>query len=385
VRAAPLFELVHGLAAEEYHGCNSATNTNFRNQRNIEIMRGKILLLFLPFLAGAVFADQVHLKNGDQITGKIQKKDGASLTFTSDIFGPVTIPWESITRVTSDETLTVVLPDGKSVQGKITAENQTLEVVAPSSRATMAMSQVGAIRNADEQKAWEKVQNPGLLSLWNGFADLGISFTRGNSLASTVATGMNATRPTRTDKTSVYFNQIYSKGRLADGTTAATSKAIRGGWAYNRNLGPRLFANFFNDYEYDAFQSLDLRFVLGGGLGYSLVKRETTQLDLLGGGDYSHEKFNTPLTRNSAEIYWGNNLMHKFSKSTSMHQSFRMFNNLSDTGAYRMNFDIGAATVLKKWLSWQLTFSDRYLSDPAPGNKKNDVLFTTGLRFTFAQ
>jgi len=98
--------------------------------------------------------------------------------------------------------------------------------------------------------------------------------------------------------------------------------------------------NLFNDYEYDAFQSLDLRFVLGGGLGYSVIKKETTQLDLVGGGAYNHEKFNTPLTRNSGEVYWGNNLMHKFSKSTSLTQSFRMFNNLSNTGEYRINFDV---------------------------------------------
>jgi hypothetical protein len=29
--------------------------------------------------------------------------------------------------------------------------------------------------------------------------------------------------------------------------------------------------------------------------------------------------------------------------------------------------------------------SDRLLSDPAPGRKKNDLLFTTGLRLTFAR
>lgn len=349
------------------------------------MLRSKFFLIVLAFLASVAWADQVSLKNGDRVTGKIQKKDGASLTIKSDLFGPVTIPWESITQVTSDEPLTVVLPDGKAVQGKIAVENQKLEVATPAARESIPLTQVGAIRNADEQKAWERLQNPSVLSLWTGFADLGVSLTGGNAVTSTVTTAMSATRETRSDKTIAYFNQIYSKGKLADGTSTTTAQAVRGGWAYNRNLQPRLFVNLFNDYEYDAFQSLDLRFVLGGGLGYAVVKKEMTQFDLLGGADYSREKFSTPLTRNSAEAYWGNNLMHKFSKSTTLNQSFRMFNNLSNTGAYRMNFDVGTATVLRKWLSWQLTFSDRYLSDPAPGRKKNDVLFTTGLRFTFAR
>jgi hypothetical protein len=38
--------------------------------------------------------------------------------------------------------------------------------------------------------------------------------------------------------------------------------------------------NVFNDYEYDRFQDLDLRFVIGGGLGFHAVKTETSKLDL---------------------------------------------------------------------------------------------------------
>ena len=40
-------------------------------------------------------------------------------------------------------------------------------------------------------------------------------------------------------------------------------QAVRGGVGYDHNPKPRLFVNFFNDYKYDRFQSLDLRFVGG--------------------------------------------------------------------------------------------------------------------------
>jgi len=42
-------------------------------------------------------------------------------------------------------------------------------------------------------------------------------------------------------------------------------------------------------------------------------------------------------------------------------------------------------TRLKRWLSWQLTASDRFISDPVGGRKKNDVLLTTGFRVSFAR
>ena len=80
----------------------------------------------------------------------------------------------------------------------------------------------------------------------------------------------------------------------------------------------------------------------------------------------------------------GENLVHKFNGTTSVEQKFDYFANLSDTGAYRMNFDISAVTAIHKWLSWQVTVSDRFLSNPVPGRKKNDALFSTGLRVTFA-
>jgi putative salt-induced outer membrane protein YdiY len=351
-----------------------------------DTMKITLRILFLFWLFGlplGALADQVILKNGDRITGKIQKKDGANLVIKSDIFGLVTIPWEAVTQVTSDELLTVVLPEGKTLQGQIATEENKMTVKSPTVAESIALPQVTAIRNAEEQKAWERLQNPGLLSLWYGYADLGVSFARGNAVTSNIATALKTTRETRNDKISAYFNQIYSNGRLADGTEATTAKAVRGGWMYDRNLKKGAFLNLFNDYEYDAFQSLDLRFVLGGGFGYSFLKNDLTRLDLLGGLDYSREKFSTPLTRDSVEGYLGNRFSHQFSKTTALTQSFRMFTNLKDAVQYRMNFDIGTSTVLRKWLSWQLTLSDRFLNDPIPGHKKNDVLLTTGLRFSF--
>ena len=53
------------------------------------------------------------------------------------------------------------------------------------------------------------------------------------------------------------------------------------------------------------------------------------------------------------------------------------------TGAYRANFDVSSNTKLHKWLVWNLSFSDRYLSDPVAGRKPNDILYTTGVGLTF--
>jgi putative salt-induced outer membrane protein len=146
-----------------------------------------------------------------------------------------------------------------------------------------------------------------------------------------------------------------------------------------------VFLNLFNDYENNRFADLDLRVTVGGGLGYHTIKTERTRLDLLGGGNYAYEKFSTPETRNSGEIYWGNDWTYRLSKVAALSQTFRMFNNMTETGEYRINFDIGMVTNLNTWLAWQLTYSDRYQSNPVGGLKQNDMLFTTGLRVTFTR
>ena len=280
-----------------------------------------------------------------------------------------------------------MLPDGKTVQSTLQTSEGKVEL--KELRQAVAPAEVITIRNADEQKAYERLLSPGWGQLWAGTATIGLAGTQGNAQTRTFTMAMNTARVTNTDKTSLYFSAVKASA-LINGVSAGTAQAIRGGWGYNRSVSPRLFVNTFNDYEYDRFQDLDLRFVLGGGLGYSAWKGEHSRLDLVGGAAYNREKFSpsspaSEFTRNSAEAYWGEDWSYKLTAATSMTQSFRMFNNLSDTGRCRMNFDLGANTRLLKWLTWNLGFSDRFLSDPVPGRKKNDILYTTGIGITFAR
>jgi small nuclear ribonucleoprotein (snRNP)-like protein len=348
------------------------------------VCRIPIYLVLALALSGLGFADQLTLKNGDRVTGKIVKKDGDKVTVKTDLMGDVTIAWDAVTAISSDQPLTVVLPNGKSVAGKISSADGKMEVATQAAVETAPLPQVSAIRNADEQKAHERMLHPKLLELWAGYFDLGLAAVRGNAKTTTFTTAFNAVRATRNDKITLYYNQIYATATI-DQKGSATAEAVRGGWAYNRNVSPRLFLNTFNDYEYDRFQNLDLRFVAGGGFGFSAYKKENTQLDVLAGADYDRESFNTPLTRNSVEAYWGDDFTHKLSAKTSLRQSFRMFNNLSDSGVYRMNFDLAANTTFRKWLAWQITASDRFLSDPVVGRQRNDILLSTGFRVSFAR
>jgi len=349
--------------------------------------RSGVFFLLLIAATHVAWADEVTLKNGDRITGAIVKKDGKTLTIKTESLGTVTLPWEQVVALKSDAPLNVVLADGKTVQATLQTTEGKVEL--KETRQTLAPADVVAIRDAGEQKAYERLRHPGWGELWAGTVTLGLAGTQGNAQTRTFTVAMNAARVTSSDKASVYFNAVKASA-LVGGVNSGTAQAVRGGWAYNHTIASRLFVNTFNDYEYDRFQNLDLRFVIGGGLGYSVWKAERGRLDVVAGAAYNHEKFAPPspateFTRNSAEAFWGEDLNYKLSDATSLVQHFRMFNNLSDTGQYRLNFDFGANTRLLKWLTWNLGFSDRYLSDPVAGRKQNDILYTTGIGVSFAR
>jgi putative salt-induced outer membrane protein YdiY len=277
-----------------------------------------------------------------------------------------------------------MLPSGETVKGKIATAGDQLQIAAGTGATMAPLAKVASVRNAGEQHNFERLLHPGILDLWNGNFDIEIALARGNARTESLTTAFTAGRNTRTDKITLYFNQIYSTARVND-VNSTSASAVRGGWKYNRNVSPRMFVTGFNDYEHDGFQNLKVRLVAGAGAGVRAMKSERAQLDFDGGGDYQRENFLKGLHRNSAEVNFGDNLLYTVSKATSVTQSMRVFTNLTETGSYRLNFDIGANTVLKKWLGWHVTASDRFLSNPVQGRQRNDLLISTGFRLSFAK
>jgi putative salt-induced outer membrane protein YdiY len=345
--------------------------------------------VFVFLLVPLVCADEITLKNGDRITGTIVKLGGGSLTFKSGSAGTLSVPWEQIREVKADVPVFVDLGDGKAVRATLSMRGDKVELVSGDSRREAELSEIKILRDETEQKSYERLLAPSWTDLWAGGVTVGFAGTRGNAETSTLTAAFNVARVTNTDKTTVYLNAIRASA-MVHGLEAATASAIRSGWASSRNVSARTFVNVFNDYEYDRFQNLDLRFVLGGGLGYIAWKTDRGRLDVLGGLAYNREKFSPPrprvsFTRDSAEAYFGDDFTYKLNDRTSVQQSLRMFPNLSNGGEYRLNFDAGANTRIVRWLSWTLGISDRYLSNPVPGRFNNDFLYTTGIGITISR
>ena len=188
--------------------------------------------------------------------------------------------------------------------------------------------------------------------------------------------------PRTTDKLSAYVASIYASNNAA-GSSGVTANDIRGGARFDRNIVPKIFAFGSGDFEYNETQDLDLRSIWAGGLGYHAIKSDSTVLDLLAGGDYTRENYSTGVLRNTGGIVVGQTLFHKLGKSTVVNEQIFFYPDLTESGQYRIAFDLGTVTKIKSWLGWQTAVSDRYLSNPIPGTKSNDIILTTGINVSF--
>lgn len=346
-------------------------------------MRKVQLLAVFVVCCPALLADQIVLSNGDRLTGTIAKSDGKTLIIKTDLAGDVTVQWPAVQQINSSQSLHVALENGKTVVGPIaTSDGNFAVTTATAGTVTVPRTEVTALRSDSEEAAYEKTLHPGLLQGWTVGANVGFALTRGNSQTKNLALAFTGDRKTSNDEIALYANTVYASNDAPGAVPGTTANAIQAGARYSSNLTARLFGYGAGDFQTDALQDLNLRSVLGGGLGFHAIKSDRTTLDFLGGLNYTRENYSA-FNRNFAALTLGEELNHKLGAATVLTQKLYFFPDLSDTGQYRGTFNLGTVTKLSKWLGWQNAFGDIYVTNPPVGKKQNDIILTTGLNVSF--
>jgi putative salt-induced outer membrane protein YdiY len=344
---------------------------------------------FISLVSVEVYADTVMLSNGDRVTGEVTNTQDGKLTVISELMGTVEIPLKAVVSLQTKELLTATFSNGDRITGRILGEREEIRVTREDQSAvTRTFSELEAVRDANNQLAYERRlerrSNPGWLDFWSLEADVGLASAQGNAHTTTVNSGATAQRTTGLDETTLDLEQIYStqESREPFGTTA---NSMRGGAHYQRNLSSHFFFFGAAGVEFDEFQDLDLGTLLGGGFGWQVIKNERHSWDIGAGGNWYREKFATDLVRNSGEINLSEESDHKVNTLLRIHQGFYFFPNLSQSGEFRIRATAGVELRVTDLLAFTFLVSSRYLSNPLPGHKKNDLLISTGLRFRWVQ
>ncbi len=348
-----------------------------------------IVLLLIFFLNLEIFADQVVMNNGDRLTGKIVKKDGDSVTIQTESAGTVKIKWSAVVEIISDDTLALTLDDGKIVEGKIQTEEDKVKIAtAETENMTVERKAVKVVRTIEEQKKHEieqrRIEESKLTDFWSGTVDVGFSMTSGNSDTRTFTAALRGVRETPNNKFTVYANALQVKD-TSNNNRRITAQSVWTGARHDVDINRKWFAFGSGDFEYNKPQRLDLRAVLGGGLGYHWIRKDRTNLDFTMGVTNNYENFSTGIKRNSAELLLGQELKFKLNSRVRLTERAVFYPNISRMGDIRALFDASVQTDINNWMGWHFTVGNRFNSNPVDRTERNDFLLSTGLRFSFGK
>jgi putative salt-induced outer membrane protein len=221
---------------------------------------------------------------------------------------------------------------------------------------------------------------------WRAALGAAFSNSSGNTKSTSLSLLGDAVRATKQDKWALYGSALY-------GESAGTKTAdqLRLGTKYDWNLSPTTYAFGTLEAERDAIAGLDSRLTAGAGMGWRIVNTDTLKFEVFGGAAYVSDQYKTARLIDGASrksygypsLLLGEESSHKLGESTTAKQRLVIYPNLKNSGEYRAQWDAGLSVAMSKSMNLTTGLAVRVNSDPGPGLKKTDTLFTTGISIKF--
>jgi len=316
-----------------------------------------LCLLLLSFVIVAR-ADEIKLSNGDRITGKIKETSEQTVTIETDYAGSLTIRRSAISSINSNNLTNAGITERQSVKSQ--------------TRKTNSESENNSVFSGPAF---------GLFAGWEGNGSVGFNYSSGNSNNSTLATGIRAVKKAGGETLSFYARSLWTSTR-SRGRTSTIQNAYWGGIRFDQNIGSNLFSFISFDFERDRPKKLSFRSVPGAGIGRHILRKQHSEIDIIAGGAWNRT-FQTGPNTDTPEILSGLNIKHKFTPRLKFQKSFTFYQNATDLNEYRFMLDATLNIDVTKRVGFYITAGDRFNNDPAGQSKKNDFLFTTGIKWSF--
>ena len=302
-------------------------------------------------LAGCLYGAEpvtFHLKNGDRISGTISSEDTNRVVLTTQWAKEVIITREQISK---------------------------REPAASVVKAAPAPSTVGAGATAGMASPPLKPKPPFLLS---GEVNLGtdLGFSEKNRQLYTgrakVILGYDRFKNT--------FDYDFSYGRN-DGILSANR--MDGYSKTDVDLGRRSYVYNIGGAGYDEIRKIAIRYEIGPGSGYHLIKSSNFVLNTELGMNYQEQHFANDSSTDLFYYRLAEILAWQLNAKLTFDEKFEYFPRVEDIDQYRFRFETNLRYRLFSNLSWNLTLINQYDTQPAPTVTRNDLQLrsSVGVRF----
>jgi len=184
--------------------------------------------------------------------------------------------------------------------------------------------------------------------------------------------------------------QISSGGVIVQYPSVTKTDILHGDAEYDHYLLPRFYWLVDASADHNYGNGLQLQQAYGGGVGWTVVQRPNTTLNLKVGPQYLEQQFydgiysslGTPdqnLIGLAMAETWNKNFGHnhnlKFMESMTLTPTFNFVQ------AYSGVVTAALAVPVYKKINVSLNSTDNYLGDPAQGYRRNSFQFTAGVTY----
>ena len=299
-------------------------------------------LLFIIFYLSPdnVFADEVHLKNNDKVSGAIIEETEDSVSIKTEAMGVISIKKEFVDNIIKPE------------------------------------------RMAKKDEAVEEEEKPE--ATWQGEVSAGYNSSRGNTRNEQFSLNAFVNRNRKhIDEWTFKGNMYYSE---ADKEMDARKWYGMGRYAFS--FGPRkAWYNFYRvEANHDRFADVYYRVIPASGVGYWLFDLPETKLLVEGGlgleytDFYGDEKSTSNLVA-APRLFYEQELF----KRAKFTQDIYVYPALTDSGSYRVHSESAFTLSINDKLGLRLSLIDDYNSDPPEDTKKNDLTLMSSVVYSFGK
>jgi Protein of unknown function, DUF481 len=334
------------------------------------LVAGCVFLLLGTALTAADKVDVIQLKNGDRLTCEIKKLDRSVLTISTDPLGKASVHWGEIVGMTSPRPFDIQVASGDHYYGPLLTAPAGQLVVGQSVGPPVTLAMADVIRMA-----------PIGASLWSridGSVDAGFSFAQANLETHYTLNGGASYRSPK------YFLNGTIASQLTTREDASRLSRNSLNLSANRSFENRWYTIGWGALQQNEELALDLRALIGGGIGRDLAHTSRRLWSIYTGLVYTHEQFSGESPEQSAEAAVGGQ-MDFFSPGT---EDFKITNSVVSyfsLGRPRARVELQSAwrhEFLKDFY-WSVNGFDSFDSNPPDDRKKNDsgISFTLGWKF----
>jgi len=333
-----------------------------------------LLFVYAPWAAAssAPKTDIVILKNGDRVTGEIKRLEAGLLILKTDYMGTLNIQWLHISRIFSQETLSVETQDGQRVTGRLQKETTGDKLIV--------VTNDGEVEVAPEE----------IISVW----PVAATFVDKSTLDLSV--GIDYAKSTDIGNYNLAVdwghtsNDRYTDASLRSSITRQTDGAEQSRqdvrFTHNYLLPNRRFRTWLGGLEANDALGLNLRASVGGASGTYFVKTNLTWFYAAVGLVATDERYSGESDTNSLEAL--GQVRYKYFRYDSPKRSFDttlyVLPSLTESGRIRSNLRTTFKLELVRDLFWSMeVYASHDTNPPREDVLKTDYGVTSSLGYSF--